>query len=167
MASINADPRVMEYFPRINTREETSGLIDRATNSFNENGFGLWAVELKHSGEMIGFIGLARPGFEAHFTPCVEVGWRLASAHWGSGYAPEGAEACLEDAFSRLDLAEIVSMTAKINLKSRRVMEKIAMRRTEADDFDHPSLEEGHRLRPHVLYRLTAKEWKLLRRSEN
>ena len=107
----------------------------------------------------IGFIGLSIPQFEAHFTPCVEIGWRLARAEWGKGYASEGARAALAFGFERLGLAEIVSFTAVSNLRSRRVMERIGMQRRAAEDFDHPNLPEGHPLRRHVLYRIAREAW--------
>ena len=107
----------------------------------------------------IGFIGLAVPSFDAPFTPCVELGYRLACEHWGHGYATEGSRAALEFGFTTIGLPEIVAMTAVDNQRSRRVMERLGMRRNPADDFDHPNIAADHRLRRHVLYRLTATEW--------
>src|SRR5438552_3901183 len=104
-----------------------------------------------------GFVGLSVPRFESHFTPCVEIGWRLAAPYWGRGYATEGARAALAVGFETLGLGEIVSSTVPANLRSRRVMEKIGMARDPDDDFDHPALPEGHRLRRHVLYRIAAR----------
>jgi RimJ/RimL family protein N-acetyltransferase len=153
-ARINADPRVMEYFPAALTREESDTLVDRIDAHFTEHGFGMWAAELRDTGEFIGFIGLNVPRFEAHFTPCVEIGWRLAAEHWGRGLATEGARAVLDQAFHPLRLPEIVAFTTTANLRSRRVMEKLGMAHDPADDFDHPCLAEGHPLRRHVLYRL-------------
>jgi RimJ/RimL family protein N-acetyltransferase len=121
-----------------------------------ERGFGLWAVEVPGVAPFIGFTGLSVPHFEAPFTPCVEIGWRLAREHWGCGYAPEAARAALSFGFERLGLAEIVAFTAAGNARSRRVMEKIGMTHDPADDFEHPSLPAGHRLRRHVLYRALA-----------
>jgi RimJ/RimL family protein N-acetyltransferase len=103
--------------------------------------------------EFIGYVGLAEPGFAAHFTPCVEIGWRLAFAQWGRGYAREAARAVLAHAASDLSLAEIVAFTAAGNHRSRRVMAAIGMTHDASDDFDHPNLPAGHWLRPHVLYR--------------
>jgi RimJ/RimL family protein N-acetyltransferase len=103
-----------------------------------------------------GFIGLSVPSFEAEFTPCVEVGWRLAADCWGAGYATEGAQAAIAFGFDALILSEIVSFTVPGNLRSRRVMERLGMSRSPTDDFDHPSLPLGHPLRRHVLYRLQA-----------
>jgi RimJ/RimL family protein N-acetyltransferase len=152
-AHINADPRVMEYFPATLTREESSALIDRIEAYFAERAWGPWAAELRMTGELIGFIGLSVPAFEAPFTPCVEIGWRLAAEHWGKGLATEGALAALHYGFTELHLPEIVSFTTVANLPSRRVMEKLAMTHNPADDFDHPGLPDGHPLGPHVLYR--------------
>lgn len=158
-AAMNADPKVMEYFPKLYNRDETAGMIERIMARYAESGICLWATEEKSSGNFIGFIGLARPTFDEHFTPCVEIGWRLAHSVWGKGYAPEGAREALRDGFERLDLDEIVAMTAFPNLRSMRVMEKINMHRDTKDDFMHPMLEDGHELKPHVLYRLLRSEW--------
>jgi RimJ/RimL family protein N-acetyltransferase len=153
-AALNADLRVMEHFPAPLSPEESEALRLRIEDHFEQNGFGVWAVEIMGTAPFAGFIGLSIPRFEAHFTPCVEIGWRLASAHWGYGYATEGARAVLAFGFEQLRLAEIVSFTVPGNLRSRRVMERLGMTRNPADDFDHPALPEEHPLRRHVLYRL-------------
>ncbi len=153
-AALNADPLVMEFFPAPLSREESDRLIERIETGFARHGFGLWALELRESGEFIGFAGLAVPPFEAHFTPAVEVGWRLARRAWGSGYATEAGRAALAHGFERLGLEEIVSMTAIGNTRSRAVMERLGMTRDPADDFDFPALPPGDPLRPHVLYRV-------------
>lgn len=152
-AAINADPRVMEHYPKTLTRAESDAGALRIKTRFEEQGWGLWAMELRATGTFVGFTGLQSPPFEAHFTPCVEIGWRVASDHWGQGLAPEAARAALAYGFDDLGLDEIVAMTATQNLRSMRVMEKIGMTRDPADDFDIPVLPEGHRLRRHVLYR--------------
>jgi RimJ/RimL family protein N-acetyltransferase len=153
-AALNADPRVMRFFPAPLSRAESDQAVDRIEAHFERHGFGLFAAELRHTGAFIGFIGPWTPDFEAPFTPCVEIGWRLAAAHWNQGLATEGAKAILGHAFDSLHLDEIVSFTVPANLPSRRVMEKIGMSRSPADDFDHPRLAEGHPLRRHVLYRI-------------
>ena len=153
-AQINADSRVVECLPGVMTRDESDAMVDRIEAHIERHGFGLWAVEVPGQVEFIGFIGLAIPTFEAPFTPCVEIGWRLDADHWGRGYASEGARAALAFGFASLGLDEIVSFTVPHNLRSRRVMEKIGMTRDQAGDFDHPRLPEGHTLRQHVLYRL-------------
>lgn len=152
-AAMNADPCVLEFLPRALTRVESDAFVDRIEAHFDQHGYGLWAVELAETATFIGFTGLSIPRFEAHFTPCVEVGWRLAADFWNHGYATEGARAALAYGFDVLRLGEIVSLTVPENVRSRRVMEKLGMRRDPADDFDHPLLPEGHRLRRHVLYR--------------
>jgi RimJ/RimL family protein N-acetyltransferase len=153
-AALNADPRVMEHLPAALTREESDAFAARIEAHFEQRGFGLWAVEIPGVTPFAGFVGLSVPRFEARFTPCVEVGWRLAAERWGRGYAAEGARAALAFGFETLGLGEIVSFTAPENLRSRRVMEKLGMVRDPAEDFDHPGLPEGHPLRRHVLYRL-------------
>jgi RimJ/RimL family protein N-acetyltransferase len=156
-AQLNADPQVMEFLPQLLTRAESDDFADRIERHFEQHGFGFWAVEADGVAPFIGFVGLAVPRFEAAFTPCVEVGWRLAAQYWGHGYASEAAAAAMQFAFQHLGLDEIVSFTVPENWRSRRVMERIGMRHDPAEDFDHPSLPAGHRLRRHVLYRLNAK----------
>jgi RimJ/RimL family protein N-acetyltransferase len=153
-AALNADPLVMEHFPTLLTREESDRMVDRIELHFQEHGFGLWAVELPEKVPFIGFVGLAIPRFEASFTPCVEIGWRLATPYWGQGFATEAAQAAAAFGFEQLRLEEILSFTAVANHRSRRVMERIGMTHDPADDFDHPLLPAGHHLRRHVLYRL-------------
>lgn len=153
-AALNADPVVMEHFPAPLTRSQSDAHVDRMTAALDAQGWGLWAAEVPGETDFIGFIGLAVPGFEAPFTPCVEVGWRLARSAWGRGYAPEGARATLAFAFDELGLDEVVSFTSVGNTKSRRVMEKIGMAHDPAEDFDHPNVPESSPIRRHVLYRI-------------
>jgi RimJ/RimL family protein N-acetyltransferase len=153
-AQLNADPAVMEYFPSPLSRAESDASADRAEAAFAQRGFGFWAVEIPGEAPFAGFIGLTVPWFEAHFTPCVEIGWRLARRFWGYGYATEGARAALDFGFERLALTEIVAYAVSANTRSIRVMEKIGMK--FSGEFDHPALEAGHRLRRHVLYRRYA-----------
>ena len=148
----------MEFMPGCLTRPESDLLVERITEHFRKHNFGLYAVELRDDRTFIGYVGLAVPSFEASFTPCVEIGWRLAAAHWGRGLATEGARAVVKHAFGELGLDELVSFTVPENVRSRRVMEKIGMTHDELEDFDHPNLPEGHPLRRHVLYRLRRSE---------
>ena len=154
LAALNADPAVMEFFPGVLDRVGSNAMADRIAAHWAERGFGLWAVEVPGAAPFIGYVGLSVPRFEAAFTPCVEIGWRLAAAHWGRGYATEAARAALAFGFGELGLAEIVSFTVPANARSRAVMERLGMRRDPAGDFDHPLLPPGHPLRRHVLYRL-------------
>jgi ribosomal-protein-alanine N-acetyltransferase len=153
-AAMSADPEVMRYFPRLLTREESDALIENQGLLLELRGWGLWAVEVAGGAPFIGFVGLAEPQFDAHFTPCVEVGWRLAREHWGHGYATEAARAVVACAFDQLELDEIVALTTSANVRSRRVMERLGMTHDPADDFEHPLVPPGHPIRPHVLYRL-------------
>jgi RimJ/RimL family protein N-acetyltransferase len=155
---MNADPRVTEYLRVTSSREESDALVAGIEAHFDRHGFGLWAVEIAGVAPFAGFAGLSVPRIEAHFTPCVEIGWRLAAEHWGRGYATEAARAVLAFGFQSLALEEIVSFTVPANLRSRRVMQKIGMVHNPDDDFDHPSLPEGHPLRRHVLYRIARPE---------
>jgi 3-dehydroquinate dehydratase/shikimate dehydrogenase len=152
--TMNGDPLVMRHFLSTLTARETAAMIERNRVHFERHGFGLWAAEIRATGEFAGFIGLAVPTFEAHFTPCVEVGWRLAPRFWNQGLATEGAAEVLRFAFEDLQLVEIVSFTSTVNLASQRVMQKIGMRRNPADDFDHPRIPTEHPLCRHVLYRV-------------
>jgi RimJ/RimL family protein N-acetyltransferase len=146
--ALNSDPVVMATIGPVMSRAESDAFMNRIEQRFDELGFGLWCAEL--DGEPIGFTGLAVPWFREG----VEIGWRLRHEHWGRGYAPEAARACVELAFGPLGLDEIISFTARTNTNSQRVMEKIGMTRDETGDFDHPSVPDGSPLRPHVLYRL-------------
>ena len=157
-AELNVDPEVMRYFPAVFDRGRSDAFAQRTRRAIEQHGWGLWAVEVVGGSPFIGFVGLAAPSFEAHFTPAVEVGWRLARAAWGHGYATEAAQAALAHGFDRLALDEIVSFTSAGNERSRRVMERLGMLHDPAGDFDHPLLPEGHALRRHVLYRHCAQE---------
>ncbi len=161
-AKLNADPRVMEYFPSTLSQEESNQLAKRIETKITERGWGMWAVSAPEVADFIGFIGLNdidQSSLQTHFSPAVEVGWRLAFAHWGKGYATEGAKAALAYGFETLKLDEIVSFTAVGNRRSRAVMERIGMHHDSKDDFDHPKLPEGHSLRKHVLYRISDWDW--------
>ncbi len=155
-AAMNADPRVMEFYPQTLTWQESDAMAGRIQAHLDEVGFGLWAVEAPGTADFVGFVGLSVPRWEAAFTPCVEVGWRLGAEHWGRGYAIEAARAAVTHGFEGVGLKEIVSFTVPMNLRSRSVMERLGMTRRAEDDFDHPLLSEGHPLRRHVLYRLPA-----------
>lgn len=155
-AALNADPAVREFFPGLLTKDESDASVRRVQSKMEQYGFGMFAAELRATGEFIGFIGLdpmdfAIPGIAQ---PAVEIGWRLARAYWGKGLATEGARAVVQYAFATLRLEEIVSITVPANVRSRRVMEKIGMTHVPQLDFDHPRIAAGHPLRRHVLYLL-------------
>lgn len=152
-AALNADPRVMAHFMCALSRPQSDAFADMIEQELAERPYGLWALDIPGVTPFAGFVGLHVPSFEAPFTPCVEVGWRIAAAHWGQGYATEAARAALAYAWDPLSLAEVVSFTTVGHARSRAVMERIGMRRDPADDFEHPQLPAGHPLRPHVLYR--------------
>jgi RimJ/RimL family protein N-acetyltransferase len=151
-AAMNSDPEVMEFFPEPLTRERSKAMLEKLRRGIEERGWGLWAVEIE--GELAGFTGLAEPAFQAHFTPCVEVGWRFHRRFWGKGYALEAARLSLRFGFETLALREIVSFTAHPNQRSQRVMQKLGMSHTPDEDFEHPAIPAGHVLHPHVLYRI-------------
>src|SRR5687767_11555298 len=159
LAAMNADPRVMKYFPAMLAREESVEMLGRLRAHFDRHGYGMWAVEAPGVAGFVGLTGLAVPPFDAHFTPCVEIGWRLLPEHWGRGYATEAARAALAFGFETLRLGEVVAFTVPSNGPSRRVMERIGMTRNPADDFDHPKAAEGHPLRRCVLYRISRRAW--------
>ena len=156
-AELNADPVVMEHFPAPLSRAESDALVGVVQARWREGGPSWWAVEVIDRAPFIGFVGLSEVRFEEHFTPAVEVGWRLAREHWGRGYAPEAALAAIEHGFETLALAEIVSFTVRGNTNSRRVMEKLGMRHDPDGDFMHPSVPDGSPLGPHVLYRISRR----------
>ncbi len=157
-AAMNTDPRVVESLYYALSRDESDAMVARIRAQFAERGYGLWAVEEIGGAPFIGTVGLSVPRIVLPFTPCVEVGWRLAPAYWGNGYATEAASAALEYGFDRAGLDEIVSFTAAMNGRSRRVMERLGMTTVAEDNFDHPNIPEGNPLFPHVLYRLGASD---------
>lgn len=164
MTAINSDPLVMEHFPAIQDMTVTQALIDHFNQHYEQFGYAAYAVEIKATHELIGFVGLnhppfAIPNFKPNSLPIVEIAWRLSSKHWGQGYATEAAKAVLHHAFTELNLGEIISFTVLANTKSRRVMEKIGLHYSAADNFDHPNLEENSPLKRHVLYRITRDDY--------
>lgn len=158
-AALNADPQTMEFMGGCLSRGASDAFAAWAGNELAQRGWGVWAVELQTAGEFIGCVGLSVPSFQADFTPCTEILWRLSRARWGRGYATEAARECVRFAFSTLSLPEVVSFTAVRNVRSRAVMERLGMRRDPDGDFDHPRLPAGHALLRHVLYRLRREHW--------
>lgn len=159
-AAINRDPKVMATLGPPLSRVQSDAFVDRIEACFDERGWGLWCVERTAEPGCIGYVGLSPVPDGLPFAPAVEIGWRLASAHWGLGYATEAARVVLADAFGPLGLDEVVSMTAVVNTRSRAVMERIGLVRDETGDFEHPKVPVGDRLRPHVLYRLRADRYR-------
>ncbi|GAB4391272.1 MAG: hypothetical protein Tsb005_00380 [Gammaproteobacteria bacterium] len=159
MSVLNRDAQVMEYFPALLDETETRAFIKRMQRHQHDYGYALYAVELKASGQFIGFVGLLRQVFKAHFTPATEIGWRLSAEYWGQGYAIEAAKAVMHYAFTWLELDALVSMTAVANQRSRRLMTKLGMFHNSEDDFIHPKVPANHHLAKHVLYRMTRDEY--------
>ena len=160
---LSNDPEVMRHFPGMPNRELIEEMTRRHRDNLATGRPGLYAVRLRDTSRFIGFVGLAVPGFEAPFTPCVEIGWRLKRAAWGHGYATEAAERVLAHGFDTLQLDEVVSFTTVANLPSQAVMRRIGMHTDPAEDFDHPNVPEGDPARRHVLYRLSAEAWRRAR----
>jgi ribosomal-protein-alanine N-acetyltransferase len=158
-AELNADPEVMEFFAARLTRRESDALVERIEAEFERRGYGLWALEVAATGQFIGFTGITWQSFEAHFTPAVEIGWRLPRHAWGQGFATEAARRTLAFAFEVVRLEEVVSMTATTNRRSQAVMRRLGMTHDPADDFDHPRVSQTSPLRRHVLYRLPSHRW--------
>lgn len=156
-AAMNADPRVMEHFPATLSREESQDLMDKVNQRLEDFGFTFWAAELLATKELIGFIGIVRSAMETDFTPCVEVGWRLAPQFWGKGLATEGARESLRFGFEEQNLPEIYSFTPNSNQKSYRVMERLGMK--PKGTFNHPFIADDHPLNPHFLYHLSKEDW--------
>lgn len=162
-AALNADPQVMEHFPALLSRAESDALVDRIEAGFEADGYGFWALEIAATGEFIGLTGLSPVNFAAPFAPAVEMAWRLTRTAWGHGYATEAALRALGYAFDDAHIDEVVSFTSVLNVRSQAVMRRIGMSRDPSGDFEHPLVPEGHRLRRHVLYRITAVRWKDVR----
>jgi RimJ/RimL family protein N-acetyltransferase len=161
LAAINSDPEVMRYRSAPLSRQESDHLVDEIETCFDNNGFGLWAVERRHDGRLLGFTGLAVSDFDAPFCPAVDIGWTFARNAWGHGYATEAATASLAYAFAELRLPEVVAHTTSLNEPSRAVMRRLGMTHDPADDFDGPWYPAGHPRRRFVLYRINEPEWKL------
>ena len=153
-SAMSSDPRVMQYMPKLLDRRESDAFVERIRQHHAHHGFGYWVIELPGIANFIGLAGLWVPSYQTHFTPCVEIAWRLARDYWGFGYATEAACAVRDYGFAQLGLKEIVSFTVPANQRSRKVMERIGMTYSPADDFEHPLLPPNHPLRQHVLYRL-------------
>ncbi|MCU7944742.1 MAG: GNAT family N-acetyltransferase [Candidatus Thiodiazotropha sp. (ex Cardiolucina cf. quadrata)] len=157
-ARINADPRVMEFFPQPLSRVESDDLAKRCRYLIDGRGWGFWALELKGRGEFIGIVGLNKPQHRLPCSPCVEIGWRLSYAHWSMGYATEAGSTVLRFAFEELNLDEVVAFTTLMNRRSREVMKRLDMVNTNRD-FIHPALTPGHPLSMHVLYSISKSGW--------
>ncbi len=157
-AALNADPRVMEFFPAPLSRAESDSMADRCEGLITERGWGLWAVETRSGREFIGLVGLHAVAPELPISPGIEISWRLAAEHWGKGYATEAARGALRAGFVQLDFHDIVAFTAVGNNRSRAVMERIEMRNT-GERFEHPNVPVGSVLRTHCLYRMTREQW--------
>ena len=155
----------MQFMSRCLNSAESDAFARAAEAEIARQGWGLWAAELRQTGAFIGFVGLRAPTFEAAFTPCIEIGWRLGRESWGQGLATEAGRECLRFAFETLALLEVVFFTVPANRRSRAVMERLGMAHDVHGDFDHPRLPEGHPLRPHVLYRLRQEDWQRRRPS--
>ena len=156
---LNSDPKVMKYFPQILSKNESDAFAEKIKYQIDRNGYGLFAVEKKHTAEFIGFIGLTDTSFKAPFTPCTEISWRLHRNFWKKGYATEGAKAILDFAFKKLGQEEIVSFTSKLNSPSIAVMKRIGIVKDPKGCFDHPEIPKGHPLRPHILYRVSRDQF--------
>jgi RimJ/RimL family protein N-acetyltransferase len=157
MSAINTDPRVMAFFPALKSREESKEFIIRMKAQYAEKGFCYFAVDKLENAAFIGFIGLSEQTFESEFTPCIDIGWRLAFSYWNKGYAIEGAKRCLEFAFRELHLEKICAIAPKLNLRSESIMKKLAM--SKVSDFEHPKLMNDPRLKDCVLYEIKKVIW--------
>jgi RimJ/RimL family protein N-acetyltransferase len=164
-AEMNADPEVMQYFPKLLTPRVSDVIANKCQQLIADNGWGLWAVSLKgdeeNSGDFIGFVGLNDTHANMSFAPAVEIAWRLHNDYWGQGYATEAARASLHFAFTELGLEEVVSFTAVINKRSQKLMQRLGMTNTQ-ENFYHPMLDRNHRLAEHVLYKITRQQWQAL-----
>ncbi|WAW09584.1 GNAT family N-acetyltransferase [Oxalobacter vibrioformis] len=158
-AELNADRVVMAFFTATFTRKESDAMVAYLQSLIARRGWGVWAVERKSDGAFIGSVGLHVPHAKLPFTPCVEVGWRLAQAYWGHGYATEAAREVLRFGFEVLALPEIVAFTSLLNTRSMAVMQRLGMVTDPGQNFPHPDVPKGSPLREHCLYRITRSEW--------
>ncbi|WP_044528289.1 GNAT family N-acetyltransferase [Herbaspirillum sp. B65] len=159
LAAINADVKVMQHFPACLTRVQSDAMANKIEEHFIQHGFGPWVLEIPGMSEFAGLIGLMQVGFEAHFTPAVEIAWRLAPAFWGQGYITEAARYALDFGFLKLGLPQIVAFTVPANKRSLAVMQRLGMTSDVQEDFQHPCLPDGHPLRLHHLYRIQRAQW--------
>lgn len=158
-AKMNADPQVMEFFEKPLSLQETLESVERITRGAAEHGYTFWAAERKSDRQFIGCIGIFHSTYEAHFTPSMEIGWRLDKPYWNMGYATEGARESLRLGFERFNAPEIVAITVPSNLRSRNVMSKLGFTHDPAENFDHPKVAREHPFCEHVLYRLKRERW--------
>lgn len=158
-ASINADPKVMKYFPNTLSRQQSDALVDRVSNDIDASGWGFWAAEKVDTAEFIGFVGINYSADGLPFAPCVEIGWRLGSQYWGQGLATEAAKGAMAYAFTHASVEKLVSMTSLLNTASERVMQKLEMTKSP-NTFLHPKIAQGHALQEHVLYELHRDQWR-------
>jgi RimJ/RimL family protein N-acetyltransferase len=150
MAEINADEQVMEFFPCVASKDQTIQFIERMNRQFEIEGFCYFAVDKLENNELIGFIGLSKQTYNADFTPCTDVGWRIKSSEWNKGLATEGARRCLDYALNTLKIEKVYSIAPRVNTRSEHVMIKIGMRKLY--EFEHPLLTHDERLKTCVLY---------------
>lgn len=166
-AAIMADPEVMRFRPAPFRGEESNDLIEETEASFEQNGFGLWAIERQLDSRLLGFAGLEVSNVDVPYYPAIGIGWTLARDVWGCGYATEAATASLDFAFGELQLSEVVADTTSVNQQSQAVMRRLGMRHDPADDFDAPWYPVGHPRRRFVLYRIREPDWRLRRWGHN
>ncbi len=157
-AEMNANPKVMAYFPKLLTTSMSNTIANKCQSLIDDNGWGFWAVSLKETDAFIGMVGLNNANADMPFSPAVEIAWRLDNDYWGLGYATEAARASLNFAFVELGIEEVVSFTAVINKRSQLVMERLGMTNTQ-ENFYHPMINPNHRLAEHVLYKMTRQQW--------
>jgi RimJ/RimL family protein N-acetyltransferase len=158
-AAINADPKVMKYFPSALSKSQSDALVDRVSNDINVSGWGFWAAERADTAEFMGFVGINYSADGLPFAPCVDIGWRLGSQHWGQGLATEAAQGAMAYAFTHTSVEKLVSMTPLANAASERIMQKLGMIKL-AKTFLHPKVAQGHLLQEHVLYELSRDQWR-------
>lgn len=164
-AALQADPETRRFYPSLLTYEESAAEVDRHVQGFSRDGFGVWVVAKPEDDALVGFAGVRRIPRAMPFTPLIDLVWFLHPSLWGQGYALEAAKAALDDVFTRTEVEDVVAYTARPNVPSQRVMEKLGMTRDPAEDFAHPAAPEGHPLQMCVLYRLTRQAF-LAREAE-
>ena len=125
LAAVISDPETMRFYPEPFDRAGVESWIERNQRRYRNDGYGLWAMVLKASGELIGDCGLARQTVDS--ADEIEIGYHVRRDLWGQGYAPEAAAACRDYGFERLRADRLIALMRPGNLPSQRVAEKIGL----------------------------------------
>lgn len=154
LARVISDPETMRYYPMSFDRAAVEQWIARNQRRYEVSGHGLWAMDLKATGEMIGDCGITLQEVDGEHLP--EIGYHLRRDMWGQGLATEAARACRDYGFTQLKSCTLISLIRPENLPSRRVVDRNAMKVWKE------TMRSGLR---HLVYRVTREEWAVLSSS--